>query len=97
MNQRPTITISLLPTDDELWKFIQMKREQGKISGYIRDLIRKDMLKEPEPQLLNEATIVQQILLALENKNVIKVVNSEIVNEMDFIDGETKNTILNLF
>ena len=95
MKQRQTITISFLPNDDELWGFIQMKREQGKISAYIRDLIRKDMLNEPAT--LNEDKIVQQILLALENNNVLKSTNKDIRDVVDFIDDDTKNTILNLF
>lgn len=95
MKQRPTITISFLPSDDELWNFIQVKREQGKISAYIRELIRKDMLNEPP--ILNEANIVQQILLALENNQIMKFGSENTVDAEVFIDDETKNTILNLF
>lgn len=74
-----------------------MKKESVKISTYIRELIRKDMLKEPPTVSLNEDKIVKQILLALENNDVTKVTNKNGLAEIEFIDDESKNTILNLF
>lgn len=36
------ITISFLPSDSDLWEFIEQKKEEQNLSEYIRNLIRKD-------------------------------------------------------
>lgn len=36
------ITISFLPSDSDLWEFIEQKKEKQNLSEYIRNLIRKD-------------------------------------------------------
>lgn len=36
------ITISFLPSDSDLWEFIEQKKEKQNLSEYIRSLIRRD-------------------------------------------------------
>ena len=43
MNQHKKITISFLPSDSDLYDFIEIKKTTCNLSEYIRNLIRKDM------------------------------------------------------
>ena len=43
MMKHNRITINFRPYEDDLWQYIQSKKETCNISEYIRDLIRKDM------------------------------------------------------
>lgn len=97
MDERHKITISFLPNDNDLWDFIQHKKETCNISEYIRGLIRQDITNRP--LLIDEEKIVEKILQALQNNKVIAInKNIEATKEIDiFLNDETKNTILNLF
>lgn len=89
MIERNKITISFLPTDKELWDFIQHKKEMCNMSEYIRGLILQDMT--PQTTLYSEDKIIEKLLYELRNNNIIANESFNITNE------ETKNTILNLF
>jgi hypothetical protein len=95
MIERNKITISFLPYDSDLWDFIQNKKETCNISEYIRNLIRQDM--DNHSSFIDEDKIVERILHALQNNEVIvSKINSE-VTEHFLVNEETKNTINSLF
>lgn len=95
MVERHKITISFLPIDNDLWDFIQHKKETCNISEYIRELIRQDITNRP--LLIDEEKIVEKILQALQNNEIIIDKNINATEEIELLNDETKNTILNLF
>lgn len=97
MDERHKITISFLPNDNDLWDFIQHKKETCNISEYIRGLIQQDITNRP--LLFDEDMIVDKILQALQNNKVIvPEKNIKETGEIDLLLNDvTKNTILNLF
>lgn len=97
MVERHKITISFLPNDNDLWNFIQHKKETCNVSEYLRDLVRQDITNRP--LLIDEEKIADKILQALQNNKVIVPDNNKTAtDEIDlFLNDETKNTILNLF
>jgi hypothetical protein len=94
MTQRNKITISFLPYDEDIWRYIQDKKKKCNISEYIRNLIRFEM-KKSENHLLSEERIIEKVLQAFQYSER-KVTNLEPFKET-VINDETKNTINNLF
>lgn len=87
-------TISLLPNDQELIRFIEEKKRTQSFSAYVRNLIRKDMNSIQEtPNLEQIYEYVEKRFL--ENgfalKDTAEDKMKEVVNEFD------KEMILNLF
>ncbi|MGG1289841.1 hypothetical protein ABE218_00315 [Bacillus smithii] len=96
MIQRNKITISFLPHDNDLWEFIQNKKETCNISEYIRNLIRQDMYGTT-PTNFNEEKIVEKLLHVLQN-NKIELHGKKTESNKDILDNEeVKNTINSLF
>ena len=95
MNNRNKITISFLPHDDELWEFIQSKKETTNVSEYVRNLIRKDMLGDSN--ILNEDKIVERIVQSLQDNKLDLPQNKSETIEDILEHEEVKNTINNLF
>ncbi|MBS4220067.1 hypothetical protein KHA96_17280 [Bacillus sp. FJAT-49711] len=87
-------TISLLPNDQDLIRFIEVKRRTQSLSAYVRELIRKDMSGNKEIPNLEE--IYEYVEKRLQEsgfaiKDVAEDQMKEIVDEVD------KELILNLF
>lgn len=75
MIERNKITISFLPSDSDLWDFLESKKETCNISEYIRNLIRKDM--NNYSSFIDEEKIVERILQALQNSEIIITDNKQ--------------------
>lgn len=95
MIERNKITISFLPSDSELWGFLQSKKETCNVSEYIRNLIRQDMGNSSS--FIDEEKIVKRILQALQNSEIIIPENKRKVKESLPLSDEAKNTIFSLF
>ncbi|GGA43225.1 hypothetical protein [Psychrobacillus lasiicapitis] len=96
MIERNKITISFLPHDNDLWEFIQNKKETCNLSEYIRSLIREDV--NHDTSFIAEETIVEKILQLLQqNGSIINNKDSDTVNHQVQTIEEMKNTINNLF
>lgn len=95
MIERNKITISFLPSDNDLWDFLQNKKETCNISEYIRNLIRKDM--NNSSSIMDEHKIVERILQALQNSEIILPNNKQKAKETIPLSDEAKNTIFSLF
>lgn len=96
MNVRNKITISFLPHDDDLWNFIQSKKEISNLSEYIRNLIRNDM-NNKSPTDINEEMIVEKFLLALQKNDILIPEKKKDSIEDILANEEVKNTINSLF
>ena len=95
MIERNKITISFLPHDNDLWEFIQNKKETCNLSEYIRSLIRADV--HQDTSIIDEEKILEKILYVLQKKeSFINNKDSESVHQVQMND-EMKNTINNLF
>ncbi|MDM5250087.1 hypothetical protein [Lysinibacillus sp. G4S2] len=95
MIERNKITISFLPSDSDIWNFLQNKKETCNISEYIRNLIRQD--KNNCPSFIDEEKIAGKILQALQNSQFIIPKNEQKAKENFPLSDEAKNTIFNLF
>lgn len=93
--KRNKITISFLPNDLEVWDFIQQKKATCNISEYVRRLIQQDMTNSP--LLIDEEKMVEKIIQALQNSEVVLKDKDNKAIEVLLPNSETKNTILNLF
>lgn len=96
MIEHNKITISFLPQDGELWDFIQSKKKSTNISEYIRSLIRNDMTEE-SPTIINEEMIVEKLVQALQNIDIILPEKKKNSIEEILANEEVKNTINSLF
>lgn len=96
MNGRNKITISFLPHDEDLWNFTQSKKETTNLSEYIRSLIRNDMNKK-SPTNINEEMIVEKLLLALQNNDIMLPEKKKDSIEEMLANEEVRNTINSLF
>lgn len=79
------ITISFLPSDSDLWEFIEQKKEKQNLSEYIRNLIRKDRndfsyTKDMEIEQIVHFLLSQR-LIAPEKKN-LEVASANINQEV---------------
>lgn len=95
MNERNKITISFLPSDSDLWSHLQSIKETCNISQYIRNLIRQDM--NNTPQFIDEDIIIERIVQALQNREIIVPENNKRTNDAIPLNNEAKNTIFSLF
>ncbi|USK60394.1 hypothetical protein [Peribacillus asahii] len=97
MISRNKITISFLPCDNDLWEFIQNKKETCNVSEYIRSLIRHDMYVD-NSATFNEEKILEKILQTLQNSNNIELpaTKTETIEDMLINEG-ARNTINSLF
>ncbi|MBL5769392.1 hypothetical protein B5V88_10455 [Heyndrickxia sporothermodurans] len=87
-------TISLLPSDQDLIRFIDEKKKTQSFSAYIRDLIREDMSRNQE--ISNLEQIYEYVEKRLHEsgfaiKDATEGKMKEIVDEVD------KELIMNLF
>lgn len=95
MNNRNKITISFLPHDDELWEFIQSKKETTNISEYVRNLIRRDM--NNDATTINEDKIVKKFVEVLQSNDFVPPTKNEESIEELLANEDVKNTINSLF
>lgn len=95
MNQHPKITISFLPSDSDLYNFIEIKKNTCNLSEYIRSLIRKDMTANTVES--TDEKVIEKILQLLGNKECMLPFDDTPRTTTIPIDEETKNTINNLF
>ncbi|MCF2649684.1 hypothetical protein [Niallia circulans] len=87
-------TISILPNDQDLIRFIEEKRKTQGFSAYVRDLIRKDMSNP------HETTDLEQIYEYVEKRlqeNGIVVKDAAEIKMKGIVDEVDKELILNLF
>lgn len=94
MTKRNKITVSFLPSEEDLWQFIQSKKATCNISEYVRSLIRKDMEFSTVPK--DEEIILQKILQKLEEKINITSYEKHLIDDT-LLNNEVKDTINNLF
>jgi len=95
MNNRNKITISFLPHDDELWEFIQSKKETTNVSEYVRNLIRRDM--NNDATTINEDKIVKKLVEVLQSNDFVPPTKNEESIEELLANEDVKNTINSLF
>lgn len=95
MIERNKITISFLPGDNDLWNFLQSKKETCNVSEYIRNLIRQDM--DNRSSYLNEDKIVDRIVKLLQSSEIALPENKQKAKEAIPLSDEAKNTIISLF
>lgn len=95
MNIHKKITISFLPSDSDLWDFIEIKKETCNLSEYIRSLIRKEILNDTTGHA-NEKAIQEILQLLTTDKVTISSKNKSIIDQPPISD-DTRNTINNLF
>lgn len=88
--ERNKITISFLPKDNEVWDFIQQKKETCNISEYIKSLIQQDMTNRPL-LVLDEEKILGGILQLLKNNELI--IPNKNVKEEILLNDESRNTL----
>jgi len=95
MIERNKITISFLPNDNDLWHFIQTKKETTNLSKYIRSLIRNDM--NNDYTTIDEGKIVEKLMQALQNNDILHPKKKSDPIEDILANEEVKNTINSLF
>lgn len=95
MIERNKITISFLPNDNDLWHFIQSKKETTNLSEYIRSLIRNDM--NNDHSTIGEEKIVEKLLKALQHNDILLPERKEESIEDMLANEKVKNTINSLF
>ena len=96
MTIRHTLTISFLPRDDDIWQFIQMKKDSYNLSEYIRNLIRKDM-NSSNSDLFKTDVSLELILELLSTHLPNLTLNPDNQVEQPKVSDETKSTIHSLF
>lgn len=96
MANRHTITISFLPRDDDIWQFVQTKKESCNLSEYIRNLVRKDMYSS-STDLIETDTSLELILELLSAHLPNLPLAPAEHNEQTKVSDETKSTIYSLF
>lgn len=96
MIEHNKMTISFLPHDDDLWRFIQLKKETSNLSEYIRSLIRNDMNNEVSTTI-DEEKIVEKLVQALQNNDIVLPEKKKDTIEDILANEEVKNTINSLF
>lgn len=96
MIARNKMTISFLPHDDDLWHFIQLKKEASNLSEYVRSLIRNDM-NNAVSTTIDEEKIVEKLVQALQSNDIVLPEKKEHTIEDILANEEAKNTINNLF
>lgn len=94
MTKRNKITVSFLPSEKDLWQFIQSKKATCNISENVRTLIRKDMEFSSVPK--DEEIILQKILQKLEEKINITSYERHLIDDT-LLNNEVKDTINNLW
>jgi len=94
MTKHNRITINFRPHENDLWQYIQSKKETCNISEYIRDLIRKDMTNDSSSN--DEERLLEKLLQAFEENNIINTEKTESIEEM-FESDEAKDAINSLF
>ncbi|AIF45130.1 hypothetical protein [Virgibacillus sp. SK37] len=86
-------TVSFLPNDHELLRFVGEKKKTQNFSAYVRELIRSDMRVADKPELerIYEYVIkrIKEDGYVMEDKDSNKVA--------DFIDETDKEIIMDLF
>ncbi len=95
MSERNKITFSFLPSDSDIWDYLQSKKDTCNISEYIRNLIRQDM--NNISHFIDEEKIVERIVQALQNGKIIVTENKQMAKDVLPLSNETKNTIVSLF
>lgn len=95
MNNRNKITISFLPHDDELWEFIQSKKETTNVSEYVRSLIRRDM--DNDATKIDEDKIIKKLVEVMQSNDFVSSTKNEESIEELLANEDVKNTINSLF
>lgn len=95
MNGRNKITISFLPHDNDLWHFIQLKKETTNLSEYVRNLIHNDM--NNDHTIIDEEKIVEILVQTLKNNDImIPEKRGESIEDI-LVNEDVRNTINSLF
>lgn len=97
MNTHKEITISFLPSDSDLWDFIEKKKETCNLSEYIRSLIRKDMLMLYNTSAHADEIVIERILQLLSTDTAVVSNENKRVPEQNHVSEEMIYTINNLF
>ncbi|OLN23945.1 hypothetical protein BTO30_00500 [Domibacillus antri] len=96
MTKSHTITISFLPRDEDIWQYVQLKKESSNLSEYIRSLIRKEMnsndFSSPQPD-----ESIEKILEMLSTLLPSLSFQPANIVEKETVSDETKSTIHSLF
>lgn len=87
------ITISFLPSDSDLWEFIEQKKEKQNLSEYVRSLIRKDRDDFSYTKDVDIEKVLQ--FLASQRLTTFEEKTTEVKNPM--ITEEVRNAIDSLF
>lgn len=87
------ITISFLPSDSDLWEFIEQKKEKQNLSEYVRSLIRKDRDDFSYTKDMNIEKVLQ--FLASQRLTTVEEKTTEVKNPI--ITEEVRSAIDSLF
>jgi hypothetical protein len=87
------ITISFLPSDSDLWEFIEQKKEKQNLSEYIRSLIRKDRDDFSDTKNMDIEKVLQ--FLTSQRLTTFEEKTTEVKNPM--VTVEVRNAIDSLF
>lgn len=87
------ITISFLPSDSDLWEFIEQKKEKQNLSEYIRSLIRKDRDDFSDTKDMDIEKVLQ--FLTSQRLTTFEEKTTEVKNPM--VTVEVRNAIDSLF
>lgn len=87
-------TISLLPNDRELIRFIDKKKKTQSLSAYVWELIRKDMNKN---QVIPDYEQIYEYVEKRLQENGITMKDSSKANLKSSLDELDKELILDLF